>query len=638
MRRTVALAWKEWRELRWFVFAGLVLFLAVPLMDAAHRAGYDRGFCSDAAAELAMMLGPLLAVLLGVGASCPDLRDELRQFWQSRPIGLTRWLLIKYAAGLLVVLAVCGLPLLMQLAMHAQVRESHWSGNIAFDTLTCHMFALILIYSVSFLLGCLVRRAAHAAILGFAAALLILFLPLVTPSLGWLSSYSLTTEQHHVRVLREPTGWRIPWSGRFVAFSPEYRSFVVTMLAGIVVSLGLARLAVGRDWRLRADQKLLCCTLGLVAVILFGVTAFQLGSNLPCERQIPLLPVGGLVGGGSVAAILSSGEQGVVVLHGGHPGGYSYSARRFDLSRPHDGLGPEVPIGATNWSGWAYGYPVNVAWVPEHPERAYFLMEEKAPEDEDQPGFQWEWQWKALALYTIAFDVPARDAVVHRLDLLPHLPDLPANSSIGMHRHKEAIYIRAGQKLLALDIANPNAPALSQVLETGSWGFFRRDASASKYDTGLTGLNMLPLTALGLRDRLEISLHLGGLNGVVGLEDDLVVVTTRQHLTTYRLKGFADNEALLERVGRRLATPLEKCFGHGQWGMALKDGVVYVLESGLHSGLTVYDVRVPERPRRVGHYAAPAERFRTIALLPGRRVLVGQRNLHIVATGPVLAN
>ena len=58
----------------------------------------------------------------------------------------------------------------------------------------------------------------------------------------------------------------------------------------------------------------------------------------------------------------------------------------------------------------------------------------------------------------------------------------------------------------------------------------------------------------------------------------------------------------------------------------------YVLnsESGVGGGLLAFDIRNPERPRQRGHYAAPRERFHSMAPLPGGKILVGGNDLHIV--------
>ena len=47
--------------------------------------------------------------------------------------------------------------------------------------------------------------------------------------------------------------------------------------------------------------------------------------------------------------------------------------------------------------------------------------------------------------------------------------------------------------------------------------------------------------------------------------------------------------------------------------------------------MTVFDVRDPARPRRIGHYAAPREDFRALAPLSTGEVLVAGRSLHLVA-------
>jgi ABC-type transport system involved in multi-copper enzyme maturation permease subunit len=53
-----------------------------------------------------------------------------------------------------------------------------------------HSFTLLTIYSIAFLLGCLVREAAKAAVLAIMATLLLYFLPVLVPPLQPLSIFA----------------------------------------------------------------------------------------------------------------------------------------------------------------------------------------------------------------------------------------------------------------------------------------------------------------------------------------------------------------------------------------------------------------------------------------------------------------
>ena len=92
MRQTMVLVWKEWREQRWFLYAGLAAFLAFPLMDILYDLRKGNNLRTDMPEGIVLGLGGLLAIFVGVGAVCRDLSPRLQSFWQSRPVRLGQWL------------------------------------------------------------------------------------------------------------------------------------------------------------------------------------------------------------------------------------------------------------------------------------------------------------------------------------------------------------------------------------------------------------------------------------------------------------------------------------------------------------------------------------------------------------------
>ncbi|MHC4185946.1 MAG: hypothetical protein ACYSR4_08445, partial [Planctomycetota bacterium] len=68
--------------------------------------------------------------------------------------GIWRWAAAKYLLGLLVVLLVCCTPLVMQFFMF---KAAHRQTRFISSVLFCHTFTLVLVYSLAFLTGCLIR-------------------------------------------------------------------------------------------------------------------------------------------------------------------------------------------------------------------------------------------------------------------------------------------------------------------------------------------------------------------------------------------------------------------------------------------------------------------------------------------------
>jgi len=115
-------------------------------------------FYSDSAAGIVLGCGALLAIFVAIGSTTRDLRDELHVFWRSRPIGVAQWLGTKYAVGLVTLLTACTVPLLLQFWMAADSGR-FWSVAEVGGAVGIHSFTVVLIFSVAFLLGCLVRHA-----------------------------------------------------------------------------------------------------------------------------------------------------------------------------------------------------------------------------------------------------------------------------------------------------------------------------------------------------------------------------------------------------------------------------------------------------------------------------------------------
>ena len=184
MNRFRSLVWKEWREARAFLFIALFAFLGLPLIGGLEARMVTPRF-GLVISPWVTTLGGVLAVFVAVGVSCRDVAGRLEDFWRSRPIGVMPSLLVKYCVGLAVVLVSCMGPLLIE-----QIVDRNESPNFPPEgavMLVWGPFLWIAIYSLAFLLGILVRRVAHAAMLGLAMLLLVYFLPMVLPPLKFLS-------------------------------------------------------------------------------------------------------------------------------------------------------------------------------------------------------------------------------------------------------------------------------------------------------------------------------------------------------------------------------------------------------------------------------------------------------------------
>ncbi|MBN1344409.1 MAG: ABC transporter permease [Phycisphaerae bacterium] len=622
MKPTTALIWKEWREQRWFLLAGLGFFLALPLtqifgwnMDDATLI-YVR-----VTGDMVLCLGGLMAVLVGVGTATRDSKPSLETFWRSQPVSPLIAFLVKYAAGLVTTLLACCLPVLVTLTIRyvccPYVGDFRPAHPLPYGVLGMHTFCWALIFSIAFLLGSLVRRASHAAVLSVGAALLVYFLPIVLPPLRWFSVLNLME-------LADTYG---DFSYVFRVYS---RLFVGGMLTAIAVSLALAWWAVRRDWRLRLDLRLMCWTLGATLLLLFGAGAFQLRANLECERKVVLPPPAPRVTRW-VRDVVPSAQGGLVLLQDTPWGSNARTADcllcRWDQSSPGAVTAPRFVFRGLTPDGYGLA-PGELLGSPERSDHVYFMRRG------DPTGY---------VLCTIALGAGGDASVLNELELEPNLPRQGDRPSLTACLHEQTIYVYRvyceEKTLLSISLDDPNAPRIARRYDL-SMPWYRLEAS-SDHERPVLSVDMVPCQELSPAERLDVTVRLRGhhstRSNMLAVEGDLLVVCGHYAPSVYRLTGIRGDRAEYVQIGRREPLPIERVVHTaGQIRqIAVRDGFVYVLGRG--ADLTVYDIRQPEHPRRAYHYVA-GDHLGPMAILPDGRALVGcldmswdRSELHILA-------
>ncbi|MGB7160181.1 MAG: hypothetical protein WBD40_19090 [Tepidisphaeraceae bacterium] len=638
MRSTISLIWKEYREQRWFLIAALAIFCGFPLIEATARyvhpptAHTGTGtivakpeFYSDSAAGMVLGCGALLAIFVAIGSTTRDLRDELHVFWRSRPIGVAQWLGTKYAVGLVTVLAACTLPLLMQFWMVADTGR-HWSVAEVGSTIGIHSFVVLLVFSVAFLLGCLVRHATHSALLALAAALVIYFLPVVVGPLAPLSVFNLMDEGAFTlerNITPNPAGWTffLPIPGRFrVIIEPiKWTVFAAAMLGASIAAAALALFAVRRDWRLAADRQAMHWSLGGVALLLFGATAFQLGSNLKVKQQFDLpLP------SHTIGNLSFDGTRGVAMIYEVNPRQWHEHkhVKLCTIEMTAQGLryGPlAVPTEKTNTPvPWE---PDKMFVRPAQPGRAYLLAQQsdsivRNGESHETVAFR--------TLLTIDLTGASSDPVLHRLDLGPHLA---LQTDAVAYQHGDTLFVNGYDRMLEIDLAHPDGPTVRRTVRDSDlpmrsrpsafgWVQFHEQVDAAGRVT--MDVPLVPIGDLPPRGLLEARLALSQSNDRYALAGDLLVRATENALSTYRLVQLDSANARFELLGRCEFTPLERLMGTYVTNMTVIDGRVYARQRGV----AVFDVTDPSKPRRAGHFVIPGTSGMKVARLADGNVMV----------------
>jgi hypothetical protein len=286
MRELRALIWKEWHETRLFLWIAWGLFIGLPAVGLLEALATGVPRHPEFSASPSVVVGaPILAIVVGVGGTCRDLRDTLANFWQGQPLGSHRFLGVKYVVGILVTAMACALPIIVDLACGVR------SGFVAIAlALVPHW---LLLFSVAFACGCIFRRAAQASAGAIVAALLLYAVPMVFPSL-----WCFNVMQAVVPSSGSPSGLVLP------AFAFGYSSTLSMVCVGVAAlsAAGAGLVAVRFGWRIRSgiSTVLLAALVAFLALLASG--EHQLGTNLS------VLDSAGLAAGQRVAAISQDGS------------------------------------------------------------------------------------------------------------------------------------------------------------------------------------------------------------------------------------------------------------------------------------------------------------------------------------------
>jgi len=620
MRQRIALAWKEFREVRWVLGVALVIFIALPLIGGIEGRKMNHRIVFDAWPWV-MFLGGVLATVVGATSVCRDLNGPLAEFWRSRAVNVGRWLRVKYCVGLAVIMVACLLPLVIEEWTERRDGESvHFAAVLA----AWFPFVWAVQYSFGFVCGSLTRRAGPAIMLALALSLLGYFLPIILPPLRSLNipevlMYSLRTQSVG---FRGPVPW-VPWS---VPFSPrEQMPFAVTAIAVSAAAFALSLVAVRREWRIEAAQRLTYWSIGFAVLLLFASAAFQLEANLPVLQTIELGHPG------EVQTIDSDGRHGILVTDARWTSTYYIPPAVQPMEIAADGvrLGPAVTRRQLRMARRIQ------AWLPEHP-NICFVLSLVWPADNQAPRAE-------LVIVTLpgAAATPITTRELGTSDLHLANPDLRLNAVGGRllaqwqrdTDHMDAALIDV------TDLAHP------RVLPSRAFGGhdLTRDQSSRNVE--------LPeIPGLQFRQRLAAAVDIEGLELAAIQGDVLATEYSPDPLLIYRFERVGatttaattrppHDYAAFRQVGRYEPTLLEKMMNPWVHQVAGGNGYIYVSDQTEIFGtrfprITVFDVSDPGRPRPIGHFAAPEEGPLSICPLPDGTLLVGGRRLYRLGPPP----
>jgi hypothetical protein len=629
MNTLKVLLWKEWRQQRWFLLAGVILFWLVPFIgmivglytgEPIDRSLYHM---REFVCGLTLSMGGFFAIILAVGIVCNELNSDLSNFWQSRPIGLAQWLLVKYFFGLAVVIISCVLCFFVLQKMFAIAAPSEFYNS---DLLVpiYHSFTLLLVYSTAFFIGVLVRQTVNAAVLSVCAGLVIYFLPLVFPPLGFLNVFTILLEGDAYKVKAGIVNL----------------TFIYSMLVGCAGMLFLTFAGMKLNWRIRMEKQLMFWSLGGVVVILLASAGFQLNANLTCEREIPR-PQKQQPGEYYVYynVVMTGKTQGVLAFQGGKETNNKVDERnvrlyRFDLSSQNVFAGP--PICTDSYDAREQYIHINALNSPKISDRLYLV---------DEVYSKITRKRKEVSLSYVLLNPQDKKPMGFKLDLTSKFANVE-RSSLTACFYKDSIYVLCGPTLVRISLANRDKPEITDIVrsksEFGQWMFLERYTIAKS--TKPLDENNDPLTlrlhqipGLNDRERLEVTLLLEEQRSwgrsMFTLKDDLLVYFEGEtsSLGTWRLSSLNSDQAVFLFIGRLRATPLERfmfLISRPEGQMIIDHDRVW-LNGG--TNLMVYDIHDPATPRRIGHFATHGQRFFTMVSLPDGKILLGGDKLYIIS-------
>lgn len=619
MRQVAALAWKEWREVRWVVGFALVMFVGIPLIAGIEGRRYTHGLKFESAPWV-MFFGWLLATVVAATSVCRDLDSRLADFWQSRAVRPGRWMWVKFVVGLAVLLICCLIPM----AIEEWLNPGDYVHSVHFAAVLCAWLPFILAvqYGFGFLSGALTRRAGPAILLALALSLLAYTLPIILPPLRPLN---LTDLLIYSSSTHPPATTTVPWVPWWVPFAPRQQlPFLITAIAVTFLAFAIGVIAVRRDWEIRAARKLTYWSIAAAILLVFATATFQLATNLPVLHSAELGTQNEL------AAIRTDGKRGVAFYFAGmrSSGNYECAAvRPIEIAANSFELGPELRM-----KQWAAGFDFEV-WLPDHPEYVFVLRRAVDPTVPNSERVE-------VGVFNLR---NSAKPLVNTIDLGSSNPTrgIPRIYTVGDRPYIVWWSDSQTAKAALLDVQDPEHPKV-----TPAKPYFQEVLSSYELSPTVQ-FDLVPINDVPLQQRLEASVAISG-RGRAALSGDLLATSGPNGVLVFRLSGMKEPKnssagaiAEFHLIGQYKPSMLESWLGIWGANLSVRDGLLYSTEEDTAFGrslfrVTVFDLSDPARPRPIGHFAAPSDGAWPLLTSPlsNGRLLAGSKKLYLLGPPP----
>ena len=218
-------------QLRWQLLACLGLIMVLPLEEAAMNLADGAGFYTENMTLVTFFIFPFLAGLIACANVQADLDEKRYIFWMSKPVGVKRFITLKYLVGLVLALFILACPVVFAVVSNVICEtDGEFIETISgTPTLLIAVLVSLLTYSLCFLCNVLVHKTARAWLIGMTATGFLLLVPFMLP----LNFKDVATD--FVRL----------------ASSIYVVVFVAVILGAFVVSL----YAVKQSWHIKTNLK-----------------------------------------------------------------------------------------------------------------------------------------------------------------------------------------------------------------------------------------------------------------------------------------------------------------------------------------------------------------------------------------------
>jgi hypothetical protein len=465
--------------------------------------------------------------------------------------------------------------------------------------LTFFPFFWAAIFSAAFLCGCVISRAAHAATVGLAAMLLIYLLPLILPPLRWMNVADSSNQYFDGR-----HGWWLNWTD---LWSPQRFGFVCGMTAFSVAMAAVSLVAVTRMWRIESGQKMLYGAVAASLLLLFASAAYQLGTNLPVQQQVDLPQ------SEYVFAIYMDGMHGFEMSYPTYRRNPQWTSVVRSIDVDADGIKLGKAVSTDGRPFW--GSPEGAATTTH----LFWLEERDPPKLSDDSGSD----RMTIVLHSSNLVTGGKSTEV----ALWQMQRVKASASVWLWQNKLYVY---GNRLVVLDVTDADRPRLIsdspfEVKKPGDW-LVRLDGIV---------FPLLQLPGLPEDQQLAASVRWSHFNRDA-FDGQTLCTDSYGGLNVYRFAGIEGQGAVFKDAGHYSLDFLQRLSGTtGGNRPALRNGLLY--EGGwrhsiFNSAISIYDVRNPDRIKRVGHFAAPGAEL--VCPLPDGRAIVGGSKLWLVGPPP----